>query len=153
MDRAAELRVGRAMPCAAWPLLAWMLGACSAVPADLSEAQLSAVVMRERPGLERCYHTALEKNPYVRDITMEAIIVVAPSGGVKSVELEGGGGLPGMSPCLLATIKSWRFPTAKDETATSLPIVFRPEVKEQADPAAVQEAVKQALDATGAKPQ
>jgi hypothetical protein len=124
-----------------------VLLSCGGARSDLSEAQLSAVVARERPGLERCYRGALESHPYEHDINMEAVITIAPAGDVESVALKGGGGLPGMSPCLLATLRSWRFPVAKDTSVTSLPIIFRPEIKEQVDPAAMQEAVRGALGA------
>ena len=133
------------------PCMLGLLVACSGAPRDLSEAQLSAVVAREQPGLERCYRSALETHPYEQAINMEALIAIAPSGAVTSVELKGGGGLPGMSPCLVASIRSWKFPTAKDETATSLPIIFRPEVKQQVDTEGMQQAVKEALGAA-AKP-
>jgi hypothetical protein len=77
---------------------------------------------------------------------MEAAIHIAPSGTVTAVDLEGSGGLPGMSPCLKQAILGWRFPEAKDATHTSLPLVFKPQVtKSQPDPAAVQQAVREAL--------
>jgi hypothetical protein len=145
-DRSA--RAHAVAPARLVALLALIGVGCGGPPQDLSEAQLSAVVAREQPGLERCYRNALESHPYERDITMEATIEIEPSGRVKNVKLEGGGGLPGMSPCLLAAIRSWTFPTAPDATATSLPIVFRPEVQREADPEAVQEAVRQALGAS-----
>jgi hypothetical protein len=105
------------------------LGACSSQPHDLSTAELSAVVDAQRPALKQCYDQALERSPYKQDMRMDAIIEIAPTGRVKSVSLHGGGGLPGMNDCLRAAIKQWQFPRAKDATATSLPLVFHPEVK------------------------
>jgi len=118
-------------------------------PHDLTEAQLSAVVDAERPGLEHCYRSALETNPYKHDITMEAIIEIAPSGKVSKVDLQGSGGLAGMSKCIVTAIRAWHFPEAKDPTATSLPLIFRPEVKPaQPDQQAVQQALQNALSGT-----
>ena len=119
---------------------------CNGAKHDLSERQLSAAVAAQQPSLERCYQAALETSPYKHEIHMEAAIHIAPSGAVTAVELEGNGGLPGMSPCLKTAITSWRFPEAQDATHTSLPLIFKPQVtKPQPDPAAMQQAVQNAL--------
>lgn len=124
------------------------LGACgTASKHDLSEQQLSLAVEAQRPSLERCYQSALETSPYKQEIRMQAVIHIAPTGAVSGVELDGNGGLPGMSPCLKKAIASWHFPEAKDATHTSLPLIFQPHVqKPQPDQAAVQEAVRGALN-------
>jgi hypothetical protein len=95
---------------------------------DLSTEQLSRVVTAGRPALKVCYDDALEKFPFKGEMRMDAILHIAPNGQVKSVELEGGKGLPGMQDCLRAQITRWQFPQAREETATSLPLVFKPEV-------------------------
>lgn len=120
--------------------------ACGGPKQDLSEQQLSAAVDAQRPSLERCYQSALETSPYKQEIRMDAVIHIAPTGAVSGVELEGQGGLPGMSPCIKQAISAWRFPEAKDATHTSLPLIFKPQVqKPQVDPAAMQRAVQDAL--------
>jgi len=126
----------------------WLL-ACSSRPRDLSTAQLSAAVEAQRPALKQCYDQALEQSPYKQDMHMEAVIEIAPSGRVSSVSLRGGSGLPGMNDCLRAAIKQWQFPSAEDSTATSLPLVFHPEVK-PAQPNL--EPLKQAFQQLGASP-
>jgi hypothetical protein len=95
---------------------------------DLSTEQLSRVVAAGRPALKVCYDDALEKFPFKAEMRMDAILHIAPNGHVKSVDLEGGKGLPGMQDCLRAQIKGWQFPQAGEETATRLPLVFKPEV-------------------------
>ncbi|HMI90806.1 MAG TPA: hypothetical protein VK509_05550, partial [Polyangiales bacterium] len=75
-------------------------GACGGAKSDLSEQQLSAAVAAQQPSLERCYQSALETSPYRQQIRMDAAIHIAPSGKVTAVDLDGSGGLPGMSPCL-----------------------------------------------------
>ena len=127
--------------------LALLLGACGGgAKHDLSEQQLSLAVEAQRPSLERCYQSALETNPYKQEIRMQAVIHIAPTGAVRGVELDGNGGLPGMSPCLRKAIAAWHFPEAKDPTHTSLPLIFQPHVqKPQPDPSAVQDAVRGAL--------
>ena len=97
-------------------------------PHDLSVEQLSHVVDAQRATLKPCYDAALKDHPYEHEMRMQAVIHVAPSGSVSQVEIEPGAGLPGMPECIKQTIARWRFPTAKDETHASLPLVFKPEV-------------------------
>ena len=111
------------------------LAACRPEPVhDLSSAQLSSVVQVHQPALHACYEIALTKNPYRQEMRMDAVLDIAPDGRVLSVALEGGGGLPGLNTCITDEIKGWRFPKAKDPTATKLPLIFRPEVKQQRGP-------------------
>jgi hypothetical protein len=111
---------------------------------DLSTEQLSRVVEAQQPGLKRCYDAALEKHPYKQQMQLQAIIHIEPSGEVDSVEIEGTGGLPGMSACLRKAIGAWRFPKARDATHTSLPLVFKPEVRPSGPTLeTVQEALRQ----------
>jgi hypothetical protein len=104
---------------------------------DLSTEQLSRVVEQNRPALKTCYDDALEKHPYTQDMHMSAILHIATSGQVASIKFEGGSGLPGMQDCLRTQIKAWQFPKAQDETATSLPLVFHPEVVKKLPPGSI----------------
>lgn len=101
-------------------------GACRE-PHDLTVQQLSAVVDRERATLKPCYDAALAQHPYQQEMRFQVVIHVAPSGRVADVEIPPGSGLPGMADCLRKVIWEWRFPTAKDATDASLPLVFKPE--------------------------
>lgn len=95
---------------------------------DLSTEQLSRVVEANRPALKVCYDAALDKFPSKQEMHFDAVLHIAPSGRVTKVEMPEGAGLPGMQDCLRAAIMHWRFPQAQTETATSLPLVFKPEV-------------------------
>lgn len=95
---------------------------------DLSTEQLSRVVEANRPALKVCYDAALDKFPSKQEMRFDAILHIAPDGRVTKVEMPEGAGLPGMQDCLRAEIMHWRFPQAQAETATSLPLVFKPEV-------------------------
>ncbi len=115
-----------------WMLLLLLSGALACRDGeiqDLSTEQLSSVVVAQQPSLERCYDAALEKTPYKHAMELQAVIHIEPSGEVDSVQIEGSGGLPGMSVCLRSAIQKWRFPKAPDATHTSLPLHFKPEVK------------------------
>ena len=107
-------------------LLAGLLWACS--PSRLSHEQLSRVVDAERGSLDACYDAALQKQPDKRELTGQANIRVAPSGEVAAVEIEGDLPLAGLKSCLREAIAGWRFPPAKDETRTALPLDFKPQV-------------------------
>jgi hypothetical protein len=132
--------------------LAGMSPAC-AKPQDLSTEQLSAVVDAQRPSLKQCYDTALAQTPYTQEIRMQAMIDVQPSGKVSGVELEGGGGLPGMTECIRTAIAHWRFPKAKDPTSTSLPLIFKPEVAPPQPTAPLIEELRRQLGAARGAPQ
>lgn len=123
-----------------------LCGGCKREVHDLSTEQLAQVVEVEQPGIKRCYDAALVSTPYRQEMRMEAVISIAPSGRVVSVNLNGGGGLPGMATCLRNTIKQWQFPKAKDSTHTSLPLVFQPKLK---SPGMDFETFKQALRQAG----
>jgi hypothetical protein len=136
----------RAGSCRLAAVLAWAgLAACNAGRHDLSTEQLARAVDAQRPALKRCYDAALEQHPYKQEMRIEAIIHIAPSGKVSAVELEGGGGLPGMNACLRQAILTWTFPRAEDPTDTSLPLIFKPEVVKQQQPGNL-DAIKQALE-------
>lgn len=120
-SRAASLCAACLIACAA----------CGRKPQDLTTAQLSRVVDAERPTLKTCYDAALKEHPYQQEMRMQAVIHIWPDGRVSGVELEGGGGLPGMAECLRRNIGQWRFPAARDATHTSLPLIFRPEIVPQ----------------------
>jgi hypothetical protein len=124
-----------------------MASACGGKPQDLSTEQLSAVVEAQRPSLKQCYDTALAQTPYKEEIHMQAVIHVQPSGGVSGVELQGGGGLPGMSDCIRTAIGRWHFARAKDPTHTSLPLIFKPEPASPQPTAPLIEEVRKQLGA------
>lgn len=129
--RAASVAVSVALP--VWAVMACApallcLAACSGDKDDLSVQQLSQVVDQQRGTLKACYDAALEKHPYTSEVRMNAVIRIDPGGSVREVEFAETG-LPGMPECLRAAIKAWRFPAAKEETHTSLPIIFKPETK------------------------
>ena len=129
------------------PLL--LTTACHREPQDLSTQQLSQAVSQQQPALKRCYDVALGTEPYRQDVRMQAVLEIDPDGSVDSVQLTGSG-LAGMPDCIRKSIKTWRFPKARDATHTSLPLIFHPEVvnKGAPDPKAFQRAMQGLLQAT-----
>lgn len=126
-----------------------LLVACDAAPRDLTTAQLSQVVAAEQPALKVCFDAALKSHPYDHEVRMQATIHIAPDGSVSGVELDGKGGLPGMSTCVRDSVKRWKFPQASDATHTSLPLIFkRDPPKGGPDSEAAKEMIRRALGQT-----
>jgi hypothetical protein len=114
--------------CAEALLVALLLAACRhKAEGELSVAQLTAVVAREQDSLTPCYQSALDKAPYDHEFRIQAVLRIRPDGSVAEVTLDQPG-IEGIGPCLMATIRNWKFPAAAAETRTSLPIVFSPKV-------------------------
>jgi hypothetical protein len=92
---------------------------------SLTASELSSVVNRNKKQLQRCYETALRGGGSDDTVRLDVSITIAPSGGVSAVQL-GGQGLPGMNDCIQRTVKSWRFPSAGEASATRFPLLFQP---------------------------
>jgi len=94
----------------------------------LSNEELSRVVDAQRGSLDACYNGALAKQPDKRNLDGKARILVAPSGEVAAVDIEGDLPLEGLEACLREAITDWQFPPAEAETRTTLPLLFRADV-------------------------
>lgn len=92
---------------------------------QLTAEQLSAVVLRGRKNLQRCYETALRGSQSADTVRLDVEIEVSPSGNVTVVKANGKG-LPGMDECITRTVKMWRFPMSGEVTQTRFPVVFQP---------------------------
>jgi hypothetical protein len=104
-------------------------------PADgeLSAEQMSAVVTQEQDKLQSCYQDGLDRTPYEHEFRLQAQLRIRPNGSVAEVELDQPG-LSGLGSCIEQTIRGWQFPTAKNETRASLPLVFHPKVVKSLPP-------------------
>ncbi|HKU38278.1 MAG TPA: GYF domain-containing protein [Polyangiales bacterium] len=91
----------------------------------LTAEQLSAVVLRGRKNLQRCYETALRGTQSSDTVRLDVEIEVSPNGNVTTVKANGKG-LPGMDECITRTVKMWRFPSSGEVTQTRFPVVFQP---------------------------
>ncbi|HKP60989.1 MAG TPA: GYF domain-containing protein [Polyangiales bacterium] len=91
----------------------------------LTAEQLSAVVLRGRKNLQRCYETALRGSGSSETVRLDVEIEVSPNGNVTLVKASGKG-LPGMDDCITRTVKMWRFPNSGEVTQTRFPVVFQP---------------------------
>lgn len=92
---------------------------------QLTAEQLSAVVLRGRKNLQRCYETALRGSQSSDTVRLDVEIEVSPSGNVTVVKANGKG-LPGMDECITRTVRMWRFPMSSEVTQTRFPVVFQP---------------------------
>jgi hypothetical protein len=94
---------------------------------DLSVEQLTAVVAREQASLDPCYQNALDKQPYDHEFRIETRLEIRRDGTVAKVGIDQEG-LKGVGACVEKTIRTWKFPDAREETRANLPIIFRPKV-------------------------
>lgn len=97
----------------------------SAQGGQLTAEQLSAVVLRGRKNLQRCYETALRGTGSSDTVRLDVEIEVSPNGNVTTVKANGKA-LPGMDECITRTVKMWRFPSSGEVTQTRFPVVFQP---------------------------
>lgn len=92
---------------------------------QLTAEQLSAVVLKGRKNLQRCYETALRGSNSSDTVRLDVEIEVSPNGNVTVVKANGKA-LPGMDECITRTVRMWRFPTSGEATQTRFPVVFQP---------------------------
>jgi hypothetical protein len=108
-------------------VLAFAAGCQRPSGGDLSIEQLSEVVAREQPSLEPCYQNALDKQAYDHEFRIETELHIRKDGSVAKVGIDQEG-IKGVGACIEKTIRSWKFPPAREETHAGLPIIFRPKV-------------------------
>jgi GYF domain 2/zinc-ribbon domain len=99
--------------------------ATSGQQGQLTAEQLSAVVLKGRKNLQRCYETALRGSQSSDTVRLDVEIEVSPAGNVTEVKANGKA-LPGMDECITRTVKMWRFPMSGEVTQTRFPVVFQP---------------------------
>jgi hypothetical protein len=99
--------------------------ASSGQTGQLTAEQLSAVVLKGRKNLQRCYETALRGSQSSDTVRLDVEIEVSPAGNVTEVKANGKG-LPGMDECITRTVRMWRFPMSGEVTQTRFPVVFQP---------------------------
>jgi hypothetical protein len=96
-------------------------------PDQLSADELSKVIMTKRLDLQRCYSTALRVAYGAPSVALDLEIQIGPSGTVTNVSATDG--LPGMKECIVQAVNSWRFPRAREATATRFPVKFAPGIE------------------------
>ncbi len=90
----------------------------------LNAQQLSQVVNRNKPGLQRCYETSIRGMGAPPSVRLDIDITVGMSGIVTQVNARGND-VAGLKTCIQRSVKRWRFPSSGNLTQTSFPIVFQ----------------------------
>jgi hypothetical protein len=91
--------------------------------AQLTAAQLTAVVARSKSSLQRCYAGSTSGSEVLRlDVEME----VLPSGTVSSVQIASDH--PDVDACITRLMRLWQFPSAESPTRTRFPVLLLPGV-------------------------
>lgn len=91
----------------------------------LNAQQLTSVVGKNRPQLQRCYESAIRGMVAAPAVRMDVDLSVGSSGAVSTVSVRGPN-VGTLSSCIEQTVRKWRFPTSGASTQTSFPVVFQP---------------------------
>lgn len=91
----------------------------------LSSSQVRAIVTKHRPLLQRCYEQAARASGSQDTIRIDVRLNVSESGAVTNASLNGPN-LGNLKPCILNTVKRWRFPASSEMTEVPFPLVFQP---------------------------
>jgi predicted Zn finger-like uncharacterized protein len=98
-------------------------GGGSAGGKGLDARQLTTVVSKNRPELQRCYETAVRGMGDPPTVRMDVDVTVGMSGTVTRVRARGSG-VGNLKDCIERSVRRWRFPASGNETQTSFPVVF-----------------------------
>ncbi len=90
----------------------------------LNAQQLSAVVGRNRPQLQRCYEQAIRGMGDPPTIRLDVAITVGSSGAVTRVDASGQDPV-NLGSCVERAVRGWSFPSSGDSTQTRFPVVFQ----------------------------
>ncbi|HEY3452728.1 MAG TPA: AgmX/PglI C-terminal domain-containing protein [Myxococcales bacterium] len=93
----------------------------------LDRTSLTREIQKHTREVRACYEKALPKNPKLSGkLTLEWTL--APSGAVASARIrETTVADPKVGACVLASVKTWKFPASSEETTVAFPFVFRPQ--------------------------
>lgn len=91
----------------------------------LNARQLTSVVGKNRPELQRCYETAIRGIGDPPTVRMDVDVTVGMSGTVTRVRARGTD-VGNLANCIERSVRRWRFPSSGNETQTSFPVVFQP---------------------------
>ena len=91
--------------------------------AELSAAQLRAVVQRNRAGLQHCYEMAARQTGSSETMRANVEIAVGGSGVVTRVSATGPTAPAQLTTCLEGAVRRWHFPAGGE---AAFPVVFSP---------------------------
>jgi hypothetical protein len=94
---------------------------------ELSSGEISGVVERNRPLLKRrCWQPEVSARQGMGgSARVNTSFTIGPSGAVQSASASGGeSDYPGLSSCIAARIREWKFPPSSGSTPVNVPFVF-----------------------------
>lgn len=94
---------------------------------ELSAGEISGVVDRNRPLIKRrCWQPEVAARQGMGgSARVNASFTIAPSGAVQSASASGAEeDYPGLSSCIAARIREWKFPASASATPVNVPFVF-----------------------------
>lgn len=91
---------------------------------ELFGRSIRLVLKRQVPQLQRCYQRTLPAHADLQG-TLVLEWTVGPDGAVKAAKLESStGGVQALASCVLALLRTWRFPRPTEDVVVSYPLVF-----------------------------
>lgn len=88
-------------------------------------SEITPVVSRGRPALQRCYEALLRAEPAAADVRLSVTITIAANGSVSDVDAHrDAGGNHTLSTCIERNVRRWIFPVAGDVTVVEIPVIF-----------------------------
>ncbi len=89
----------------------------------LEAKDLTAVVNKNKPRLQRCYERAIRGQQEPPAVRLDVSVKVAVSGRVTSAKAAGRGP-GGLTECVESLVRRWRFPVSSEAVETRFPVVF-----------------------------
>jgi hypothetical protein len=102
-------------------------GAGSGVATQLSTGEINGVVAQNQALIRRkCWQPALDSRAgWGPSARVNAKILIGPSGDVQTASASGAeNDYPGLSSCIAARVKGWKFPPSSSSTPVNIPFVF-----------------------------
>jgi len=90
---------------------------------ELTGEQISAVVRRERSGVQRCYETFARQSGQAPALRLDVDVTIGGSGTVTRATARGRS-FGTVGECIERTVRRWRFPRTGSTSRVSIPFVF-----------------------------
>lgn len=92
----------------------------------ISANQVKSIVTRNMGQMRACYERELKKNSSLSGKVVLSWTIGADGGVRRAAVVRNGTRSRGLPPCMLRSLKGWRFPTAESPFDVEYPFTFKP---------------------------
>jgi hypothetical protein len=89
------------------------------------EPEIAAVIRGNGAAIQFCYRRALRRDKALADGRLALKLIIGMSGMVKHVRVEGAPPFRQLEPCLREIVQRWVFPSASEQYAAEVSLVFQ----------------------------